>query len=138
LGGFAFAQRGHDCHLHNHYNMTVTVGEELCTWSTYRGGIAGGCIMVNRDTWDKVGGYKVLGVYSGDDAALVHDIEELQQSFVLTKTLVVEHPISLPEEQQYNAWKIQQVNTCRETNFKVSSNIEQQATVITNEMEKLW
>jgi hypothetical protein len=55
-------------------------------------GIAGGALFINRKAWDKVKGYRVLGVYAGDDAYLIHDIARAGLITYVSYTLDVIHP----------------------------------------------
>lgn len=65
--------------------------------------IAGGCIFLSKYAWDKLRGYRVMGVYAGDDTYLMKDLGEGGFNYQLIQTLGICHP---PEDdEEYQKWK---------------------------------
>ena len=50
-------------------------GQEILKYnSSMEQGIAGGCIFIYHKAWKKIGGYRVTGIFGGDDGLLMKDI----------------------------------------------------------------
>lgn len=71
------------------------------------GGVAGGCLFISVNFWKRVGGYKVLGVYAGDDANIMKDSYDLGYKFLMSNSIRIIHPNE--NNIEYKNWKI---NTC--------------------------
>lgn len=117
LGLLALGQTGDDRNwpavYENCFRYYYRFRKEWVCFPNRPSGIAGGCILVGREAWEAVGGYRVMGVYSGDDAYLLLDVAEAGFCYGLIKTLAVEHP---PEaDDDYLEWKEAQLAECRET-----------------------
>lgn len=139
FGMVALNQKGEGCHYKSCYenSFTYTINspdgpttEEKIVWPTNPSGIAGGCIFVSKRMWDTVGGYRVLGVYSGDDAYLLLDCYQRGFSHQMADTIAIVHP---PEnDQAYSEWK---VRVCqRDSATGVKSNIDFQI----KEADSFW
>lgn len=77
---------------------------EKIVWNNYAGGMGGGCFFINRKMWEAVGGYRVMGVYAGDDACLLMDCKEAGFSWQLADSLGVIHPFG-EQDDEYSGWK---------------------------------
>jgi hypothetical protein len=113
FGMISMNQSGQNCHLphvyENSVDFTVTINNivytEKLVWPTNPSGMAGGCLFISKDYWCKVGGYKVFGVYAGDDAHLLLDCGRMGFSYQMFHTLSILHPMDNDEE--YARWKVQ-------------------------------
>lgn len=117
LGLLALSQCGDDRNwsvvYENCFRYYCRFRKELICFPNRPSGIAGGCLLIGRKAWEAVGGYRVMGVYSGDDAYLLLDVAEAGFCYGLIKTLEVEHP---PEaDHEYLEWKEAQLVNCRES-----------------------
>lgn len=137
-GLIALNQLGQCCHwkvcYENQIKYITTVKNqqfpELVVWPTTPSGIAGGCLFLNREYWDKVGGYKKLGVYCGDDALMLGYCQPLGFSWQMVDTIGIVHPQENDEE--YAKWK---VRVCqRDTASGIKSDISAQVA----EAEAFW
>lgn len=111
-GIIALNQYEQCCHLpvvnQNTKNVDIKVNDinfsETLVWPTKPGGIAGGCLFLNRQMWEDVNGYRLMGVYAGDDAYLLIDCNAKKFSYILVKSLGVIHPFS--NDIEYAKWKV--------------------------------
>lgn len=111
-GVLALNQYAQCCHLdmcyQNEFQYSISINDEIFSekivWPSKSGGIAGGCIFVNRELWEKIGGYRIMGVYAGDDAYLLIDCDKAGFSWQMTHSLGVIHPFD-KENQAYSKWK---------------------------------
>lgn len=74
------------------------------------GGIAGSCTMYTMEAFKDVGGYKVTGIYSPEDAWMLQSMYEANYRIFLVKTLFMEHfftefQLQTNLQEQYQAWK---------------------------------
>lgn len=96
---------GDNLHWSDKFENRKQAGDEFIIWPTDpAGGIAGGCIFVSIDTWLKVGGYRVVGVYAPDDGYLMLDVYEAGYFICVLETLFVHHPGSF-DDPHYQIWK---------------------------------
>ena len=110
-GIIALNQREANCHLKSCYENKIEYDininglpiHEKIFYPNKPSGIAGGCLFLNRTMWDTVGGYKVMGVYAGDDAYILVDSNKAGFSYQLMDTLSVIHPHE--EDSAYAQWK---------------------------------
>lgn len=136
FGLISLQQEGHCCHLDMVYQNDLKYKscygiEERIVWPNGRGGIAGGCICVSRKAWKDVGGYRVMGVYAGDDAYLLIDLVEKGYTIQMFDSLPVIHPHD--NDQEYSKWKVkvcQRDSTGGKKKSKIDNEIE--------EAEKFW
>jgi hypothetical protein len=119
--GFISLQQQGDC---RHYSRALTENQyyvqskfnkkELLTYPNthddgkYVGGIAGGCLFVSRKLWEQIGGYKHLGVYTGDDATLLQNAHTLDYSYQVSPNIFIVHPEE--NDWEYGAWKIKKLS----------------------------
>ena len=88
----------------NHYYIKNRFNEiETLQQPGHPSGIAGGSLFIGRKFWEKVGGYKVMGVYAGDDAYLIHDAYSSGFSYQLAPHISVIHPPA--NDAEYDQWK---------------------------------
>jgi len=85
-------------YIENRFNK-----KELISFSYNPSGIAGGCLFINRKFWEKIGGYKVMGVYAGDDACLIEDAHLAGYSYQISPNISIIHPFETDED--YVDWK---------------------------------
>ena len=136
FGMISLQQEGNCCHLPMVYKNNLKYKscfgvEEEVVWPNGKGGIAGGCIFVSRKAWEEVGGYRVMGVYAGDDAYLLIDLMDKGYTVQMFKTLSVIHPHD--DDEEYAKWK---VKVCQRDSSggKIKSNIDS----LIEESEKFW
>jgi hypothetical protein len=116
FGMISLQQLGAGCHwpvcYENNLTYTLTVTnekgeidtiEEKVVWPNTPSGIAGGCLFVSRLLWDMVNGYRVMGVYSGDDAYLLLDCGLKGFSYQMADTIAIIHPME--DDEEYAQWK---------------------------------
>lgn len=111
-GILALNQREQCCHLdmcyQNDFEYSATFNDEVFSekivWPSKSGGIAGGCLFVNRELWEKIGGYRIMGVYAGDDAYLLIDCDKAGFSWQMIHSLGVIHPFDKLDS-EYSKWK---------------------------------
>lgn len=103
-GLVALQQKGSNCHIPVIFEnqLEYSSGESL-VWPTGCGGIAGGCLFISWEAWHQVGGYRVMGVYAGDDAFLMIDMMAHGFSIQVIDTLAIIHPPD--NDGTYSAWK---------------------------------
>lgn len=98
FGYISLEQDGECAHLktkinENKYYITNRYGnKEPLLYPTKPSGIAGGCLFISKSAWEKVGGYKVMGVYAGDDAYFLLDINRLGFSYQMSPNISIIHP----------------------------------------------
>ena len=124
LGAVSLNQRVAQCHWVDKMNCREMSGNDILLWSSNRSGIAGGCLFIRREAWDRVGGYKVMGVYSGDDGVLLRDIQRAGYHFAVTETLSIIHPHNDRKEKEYQNWKYEQIKKCQKNGLKKSDDLE--------------
>lgn len=107
---FALDQLGECCHIHSKFNNKLIVANEEIVWNTNVEGIAGGALFISVDFWKAVNGYRVMGVYSGDDGYLLYDSNRLGYLASVIKSVVVYHPGNSTKE--YSEWKHSQLSKC--------------------------
>jgi hypothetical protein len=139
FGLLALNQKGAGCHYQSCYQNAITYnlnGDdgsmliEKIVWPQSPSGIAGGCLFLSRKMWESVGGYRVMGVYAGDDAYLLLDCYQRGFCYQMADTIAIVHP---PEDdEEYAKWK---VATCqRDSSTGTKSDIRVQL----KEAEDFW
>lgn len=109
FGLISLNQKAQNCHLPNEVyknrkKFKGKYGDEEVVWPNGKGGIAGGCIFCPTKVWEKVGGYRVMGIYSGDDAYFLVDVCDRGYSIQMFETLSIIHPHD--HDQEYAKWKV--------------------------------
>ena len=98
LGMIGINQSEKQCHAisslnQNVFKYTNQYGEEeTILWNNYPGYIGGGCIFTSIEIWNIVGGYRVMGVYAGEDAYYLIDMKNNHRSWQLMESLHILHP----------------------------------------------
>jgi GT2 family glycosyltransferase len=73
-------------------------------------GIAGGCVILKKEFWDKIGGYKTFGnVYGFDDGLLAQDVYFNGKKSGVIKTVKMTHPHD--DDNGYVDWKKKNIAT---------------------------
>lgn len=134
VGMIGLNQLGHNCHLpccyENQHTFNSPFGQqEKIIWPTGSGGIAGGSLLFNLAAWRKIGGYRVMGCYAGDDAYSLIDLLQAGYSIQLAESIGIIHPHEADEE--YAKWKVM---VCQRDSGQGKNNIESQIT----EAEEFW
>jgi hypothetical protein len=138
FGMISLNQLGAGCHWKVCYENVVEyelklnkgVFKEKIVWPNMPSGIAGGCLFVSRNLWDATGGYRVLGVYSGDDAFLLVDCFQKGFSYQMSDSIAIVHP---PEDDaEYAKWKVTVCQRDSLTGYK--SNLDP----IIKEADEFW
>ena len=102
IGLIGLMQREANCHNPCIYEHTEEVAGERLVWPTYPGGIAGGALFISAEAWHRTG-YRVMGVYAGDDAYLLIDIHNLGYGIRVIDSLSIIHPQD--NDSAYAVWK---------------------------------
>lgn len=129
-GLIALQQEGHCCHWEHKFQNKLDF-EEQVKFPNRAEGIAGGCLFIRKEAWDKIGGYRVLGVYAGDDAYMMIDMVRNGYTIQLCTTISIIHPHDTDEE--YQKWK-NKVCQRDSAGGKVKSNLD----TIIKEAEDFW
>jgi len=93
-----------DCYEHKYY-YNGKYGVEMICHPSGIGGVAGGCLFISTNFWKLINGYKVLGVYSSDDANIMSDSIANGYQFLLSNSIRCIHPTETNSE--YQKWKIE-------------------------------
>jgi hypothetical protein len=104
LGIIAFNQKEQNCHLTNILTSSKMIGSNKYIYNENGGGIAGGCILINFNLWKELGGYRVMGVYAGDDGFLFSDSKNKGKFIAMNEDIYVIHPQE--KNSEYQNWKI--------------------------------
>lgn len=134
FGMIALNQQGQNCHLPDHVYQNRRqyqgkYGEEEIVWPNGHGGIAGGCLFTTTACWESTKGYRVMGVYAGDDAFFLIDAISKGFTIQMFESLAIRHP--LDDDPEYNRWKYK---TCQTTPGQRKGNIDQQI----NDANAFW
>ena len=134
FGMIALNQQGQNCHLpdfvyQNRLKYDGAHGEEEIVWPHGHGGIAGGCLFTTTGCWEATGGYRIMGVYAGDDAYYLIDVMAKGFSIQMFESLSIRHP--LDDDPEYNRWK---VKTCQGESSAKKINIDKQI----QEADEFW
>jgi hypothetical protein len=97
-----------NCHwkvcYQNQYSYKNWHGDtEKIVFPTNPSGIAGGCLFVSKECWEKVGGYRQMGLYAGDDAYFLIDAYTNGFSYQMSDSIGIIHPEENDEE--FAKWK---------------------------------
>lgn len=104
VGVLALQQEEGCCHVLTQLTRRRDVAGHTLRWHDSGGGIAGGCLLVDLAFWRRAGGYRVMGVYAGDDAYIFQDAKKHGAFFALVTSVPVIHP---PDpDAAYAAWKL--------------------------------
>jgi len=137
LGFLALDQKGGaSCHLYKMFNQSRLVGSEVVKWSSNYAGIAGGALFISHKSFKEVGGYREMGVYSGDDGFLLSDFHSRGFVNVLTEIAISHVSFNHLDSGRYLGWKRKVLEDCRNNSGKPLSReqMERQA----DHVEKLW
>lgn len=136
FGMIALNQKENNCHLPeskqriftyiNQYNQ-----KECIVWNDYPGYIGGGCIFTSINAWNKVNGYRIMGVYTGDDAYYLLDMKNHGFTWQLLETLYVIH--SKDTDNIYNDFKWEICKRITDGNNK-----EDQLNTYIKQMNEFW
>ncbi len=127
FGMIGLNQLGAGCHMDVCQENFVTYDvehngkkyAERMVWPTGGGGIAGGCLFISKAAWQLIGGYKIQGVYSGDDAYFLLDCYMRGFTYQMSESIAIVHP---PENDlEYAQWK---VKVCQRDSGRVQSNLD--------------
>lgn len=115
LGMLALNQKNACCHIMQMMDRQIIVNNEILKWSSNGCGMAGGCLFINTDSFKKINGYRVMGVYSGDDGYLHADMNRINAVSMITTTISVIHPPNYNAyDEKYLKWKHAQLEQCRQ------------------------
>jgi hypothetical protein len=108
FGMVSLNQRGANCHwkvcYENEYNYINKFGNsEKIVYPNAPSGIAGGCLFISKECWDRIGGYREMSIYAGDDAFFLLDTYTNGYSYQMSDTIDIVHPEEHDEE--YAKWK---------------------------------
>jgi hypothetical protein len=129
FGLLGLQQHGQGCHYKTCYeniheyktNINGNEYKEKLVWPNQPSGIAGGCLFISKEAWKTVGGYRVMGVYAGDDAYFLMDLGSRGYTWQMADSIPIVHP---PEnDEEYAKWK---VKVCQRDSGVVKQNISEQ------------
>ena len=104
IGIIAFNQLEHNCHITQIQNMSMIHNNHRIIYNNNGNGIAGGCILVNKKAWEDVNGYRVMGVYAGEDGYFFKNVKEKNYFVGLDTDIYVTHPQD--NDREYQLWKL--------------------------------
>jgi len=130
LGLLALNQRDRNCHVVDALKESEIVNNEKLMWNNYPGYIGGGCLFINMNAWKEIGGYRILGVYAGDDAYILIDMKSHGFSYQVVDTIGMIHPPD--HDEPYIIWKSKMCQ--RDTAGGVRKDLEP----IVKEFEEYW
>lgn len=82
-----------DCKIPYKIKVQETEIDEQIAWPSNGCGIAGGCLLITREAWDKVGGYhQYPNFYGSDDGLLLREVQQAGFSANVLVTCSMEHP----------------------------------------------
>jgi hypothetical protein len=102
FGIISLNQEGNCCHWLDKFENTLELSESF-KYPNSPSGIAGGCLFISKKAWEKVGGYRVMGVYAGDDAYLLIDLGKNGFSMQVSTSISIIHPHD--DDLEYQKWK---------------------------------
>jgi len=118
IGIIALDLEVNNCHLYDHQNLKRIHNGHDIFWNFMGNGIAGGCLLISKKAWDEVGGYKVMGVYTGEDGEFFLDVKRKNYFVGLDRSLAVIHPHD--NNREYQLWKL---HVCNRDSNKVKTDI---------------
>jgi hypothetical protein len=125
FGMASLNQKGHNCHIEKMLNKEVTMNGECIKWPSSAGGIAGGCLFISTEAFKKVGMYRVMGVYSGDDGFLLHDMIKAGYFACVPYDINIWHESNNDIfNGKYLKWKKSILQKCLSTDGKIISDDE--------------
>jgi len=137
LGMLALNQKVECCHWHNMMDVKTVINGEILQRSSQNVGIAGGCLFITINAFKKVNGYRVMGIYAGDDGFLLHDlIVNDYPVFVITTIGVIHNFNEKVYNGNYQRWKESNLKKCLDVMGKPLS--DQELIVATKDVENKW
>ena len=124
LGVLSLYQEEQNCHLVQLLNKSKSINGFNIIWNKRLQGIAGGCLWIDFNFWKSINGYRVMGVYAGEDSFIFRDAFNNNKFSGLIKNLPVIHPKETNME--YQKWKIKVCQ--RDTKNKIVRNLTDQIT----------
>lgn len=133
FGMFALDQHEDNRHWHDQLDKKLEIGGLNSIWNSRGPGIAGGCLFISNHSWNAVGRYKVTGIYSGDDGALLNDMLIKGLFVAVTPDIYIIHPSQLVSE-SYVRWKLDSLKRTTSTGCNIDDeiNIFEKNTTISN------
>jgi hypothetical protein len=119
IGIVACNMTGDNAHWIKNFENRFSVGDEVISFPNNGVGIAGGCLFIKEKLWREVGGYRTIGVYAPDDAALMHDCRRVNHLAVVVETIKLHHP-GTHDDKVYQSWKVQTAQKALNMSFKDS------------------
>lgn len=109
------------------FGKKVIHGVMRCSTGRF-GCIGGGCWLVSKPHWDKVGGYTTDAIYGKDDGKFYLDTIKMKDRMVaLSQDIYVIHPSD--DDIEYNRFKADtNVNRCQKMNYQE----------LTEDMNRFW
>jgi len=97
-------QKNNDQHIWQHLTQeTEKQGRVVCHGEYC--GIAGGCVILNKNVWDSIGNYNTYGeVYGYDDGLLIKEVYDKSLMVGVIRDVKLTHP--LDNDEGYADWKL--------------------------------
>lgn len=125
LGMLSLNQKGDCCHWFDKMDMKTVVNGETIQRPSSNVGIAGGCLFIPIESFKKVNGYRVMGIYSGDDGFLLHDLlKEGLLAFIISSVSIIHNSNEKMYGGKYQQWKESNLKKCLEQSGKILSSEE--------------
>jgi hypothetical protein len=93
-----------NAHWLHKFDKRFNWGNEIISWPSNAVGVAGGCLFINTSMWKDVNGYRVMGVYAPDDAALMQDSAKKGYTIGVLETIHTFHP-DTHNDKNYHSFK---------------------------------
>lgn len=103
FGFISLDQREGCCHIHSLFNRKYYIKNrysenEMVSYPHNARGIAGGCLFISKELWDRVNGYNILGVYAGEDGGFLLDTHKAGYSYQVSNDVFIIHPHQIDKE----------------------------------------
>lgn len=108
IGMLSLQQTQHCCHVvtDDWKRYVLETGSRVLVPPT-TSGLAGGAMYVSTVAWEKIGGYRVLNVYGGNDGWYLNDCGYHKFWYGLAEDLKMTHPFD--DDDKYVNWKSDQM-----------------------------
>ena len=115
--------------IKNQFQMNETI-----VYPSQAGGIAGGALFISKDAWERVRGYRELGIYSSDDAILLQQIGQAGYSYGVAENMFVIHPFG-DDSCGVREWKDKSLQIC---NSNLSEKTGEEYENLITQAENFW
>ena len=107
-----------NCHSISNFDKNIILIDEELLYPSNCCGLAGGCLFIDFKEFKKINGYRLMGIYSGDDGYLMQDLFRNNKLCCMSKTISIIHP-KMEQSDIYRNWKLNGVLKCQQSNGSV-------------------